>query len=127
MLDYDSLKAMGRSIGRPVKDLLALAPNNDPFYAGVGARRCAAEWFAQIWKQHGDSGSHLRRLRTGELWQTIADEIEEQRPDLSGVEVPRSRAPGETDRFVLFDSRRDYFTQIDAYNAWRDGDENGTA
>jgi hypothetical protein len=62
MLDYDSLKTMGRSIKRPVKDLLALAPNNDPFYAGVGARRCAAEWFAEIWKQHGDSGSHLRRL-----------------------------------------------------------------
>ena len=62
MFDYDSLKAMGRSIGRPVKDLLALAPNNDPFYAGVGARRCAAEWFAEIWKQHGEPGSHLRRL-----------------------------------------------------------------
>lgn len=59
----------------------------------------------------------------GELWQTIAAEIEEQRPDLSDVEVPRSRASGSTDRFVLFDSRRDYFTQMDAYNAWRDGDE----
>ena len=58
-----------------------------------------------------------------ELWQTIAAEIEEKRPDLSDVEVPRSEAPGETDRFVLFNSRRDYFTQMDAYNAWRDGDE----
>jgi hypothetical protein len=46
---------------------------------------------------------------------------------LSDVEVPRSQAPGRTDRFVLFDSRRDYFTQMDAYNAWRDGDENGEA
>jgi hypothetical protein len=59
----------------------------------------------------------------GELWETIAAELEEQRPDLSDVEVPRSEAPGETDRFVLFDSQRDYFTQMDAYNAWRDGDE----
>jgi hypothetical protein len=58
-----------------------------------------------------------------ELWQTIATEIEEQRPDLSDVEVPQSEAPGETDRFVLFDSQRDYFSQMDAYNAWRDGDE----
>jgi hypothetical protein len=63
--------------------------------------------------------------RARELWQTVAGEIDEQRPDLSDVEVPRSQAPGETDRFVLFDSRRDYFTQMDAYNAWRDGDENG--
>jgi hypothetical protein len=58
-----------------------------------------------------------------ELWQTIADEMEEQRPELSDVEAPRSEARGETDRFVLFNSRRDYFTQMDAYNAWRDGDE----
>jgi hypothetical protein len=65
--------------------------------------------------------------RARELWQTVAGEIDEQRPDLSDVEVPRSQAPGETDRFVLFDSRRDYFTQMDAYNAWRDGDENGEA
>jgi hypothetical protein len=58
-----------------------------------------------------------------ELWSTISDELEEQCPDLSDVEIPRSEAPGETDRFVLFDSTRDYFTQMDAYNAWRDGAE----
>jgi hypothetical protein len=62
MLDYGSIKAMARSIGRPVKDLLALTSAYDPFYAGVGARRCAAEWFADIWKHHGGLGSHLRRL-----------------------------------------------------------------
>jgi hypothetical protein len=58
-----------------------------------------------------------------DLWQTIADEMEDACPDLSEVEVPRSEAPGKTNRFVLFDSRRDYFTQMDAYNAWRDGCE----
>ena len=58
-----------------------------------------------------------------DLWQDIAADMEQQKPDLSDVELPRSLAPGETDRFVLFDSRRDYFTQMDAYNAWRDGDE----
>jgi hypothetical protein len=57
------------------------------------------------------------------LWESVAAEMEEKRPDLSNVEVPRSEAAGETDRFVLFDSQRDYFTQMDAYNAWRDGDE----
>jgi hypothetical protein len=62
MLDYESLKAMAKSIGRPIKVLLALAPCNDPFYAGVGSRRQAAEWFADIWAEHGAVGSHLRRL-----------------------------------------------------------------
>jgi hypothetical protein len=88
--------------------------------------------FDEITQRFDEIASELDDWETeaGELWQTIADEIEEQRPDLSDVKVPRSKAPGETDRFVLFDSRRDYFTQMDAYNAWRDGDEsneNGTA
>ena len=62
------------------------------------------------------------------LWTQIAADLEEAAPDLSEVEMPESDAPGTTDRFVLFDSQRDYFPQMDAYNAWRDGDEsNGAA
>ena len=53
---------MAKSIGRSVTDLLALSPMNDPFYAGAGARRIAAEWFAAIWANHGEAGFHLRRL-----------------------------------------------------------------
>ena len=59
------------------------------------------------------------------LWEKIEAGLEAQRPDLSDVEVPGPEAPGNTGRFVLFDSRRDYFTQIDHYHAWRDGDEVG--
>jgi hypothetical protein len=62
MLDYDSLKSTAKSIGRTVKDLLALAVNNDPFYAGAPFRRRAAEWFADIWSKYGELASHLRRL-----------------------------------------------------------------
>ena len=58
-----------------------------------------------------------------ELWGKIKAELEEQLPDLSGVEVPRPEVSGETERFVLFDSKRDYFTQLDHYHMWRDGDE----
>ena len=47
MLDYESIKAMAKRIDRPVKDLLALSPVNDPFYAGVGHTGKAAEWFAE--------------------------------------------------------------------------------
>lgn len=63
MFDYDSIRLMAKSIGRSVKDLLALSPGNDPFYAGVGSRRRDAEWFASVvWADHGEAGSHLRRL-----------------------------------------------------------------
>jgi hypothetical protein len=63
MLDYDSIKALAKSIGRSVKDLLALSPANDPFYAGLGARGEAAEWIAcSIWPRYAGVGPHLRRI-----------------------------------------------------------------
>jgi hypothetical protein len=62
MYDYETLKATAKSIGRPVRDLLALSPVNDPFFAGVKGRLRSAEWFAGIWSNHGGAGSHLRRL-----------------------------------------------------------------
>jgi hypothetical protein len=72
-------------------------------------------------------GNKLRdwEARADALWSTMTDEHEEQRPDLSDIEIPRSEAPGETDSFVLFDSKRDYFNQMDFYNAWRDRDGDG--
>jgi len=63
MLDYTSIKQLAKQIGRPAKDLVVLAPANDPFYAGVPARQREAEWFAEIWHKFGFSdGVHLRRI-----------------------------------------------------------------
>ena len=63
MLDYDSIKGLAKQIGRSTKDLVALAVQNDPFYAGVPGRQREAEWFAEIWHRFGFSeGVHLRRI-----------------------------------------------------------------
>jgi hypothetical protein len=63
MLDYTSIKTLAKSIMRPVTDLLALSKVNDPFYAGVGRRGDAAQWFAGIYRDHGGGGvTHLRRI-----------------------------------------------------------------
>ncbi len=63
MLDYTSIKDLARQIGRPIKDLVALAVANDPFYAAVPHRRREGEWFAEIWGKFGFSeGVHLRRI-----------------------------------------------------------------
>ena len=63
MLDYDSIKALAKSMKRSVTDLLALSPRNDPFYAGVGSREDAAQWFAGIYRDHGGGGvPHLRHI-----------------------------------------------------------------
>ena len=81
--------------------------------------------FSEIAQRLADVASEFGdwEEEAAELWRTIAADLESESPDLSDAEMPRSAAPGSTDRFVLFDSRRDYFTQMDFYNAWRDGDE----
>ncbi len=63
MFDYASIKQLARQIGRPAKDLVVLAPANDPFYVGVPARQREAEWFAKLWERFGFSeGVHIRRI-----------------------------------------------------------------
>ncbi len=63
MLDYTSIKQLAKQIGRPAKDLVVLAPANDPFYAGVPARQREAEWFAELWERFGfAAGVHIRRI-----------------------------------------------------------------
>ncbi len=52
-----------------------------------------------------------------DLWETIADELRGQKPDLPAP--PTARPANEPDGFVLFDSKRDYLYQIDAYHEWQ--------
>ncbi len=62
-IGYDQLKEMSGRLKRPVGTLIALAPVNDPFYAGSPARRRAAEWFASLWGRFLlKPGVHLRRI-----------------------------------------------------------------
>ena len=63
---YQRLKALQNETrleqGRksPIKDLIVLASQNDPFYAGAEGQRAMAEWFAGILGQ--TTGVHLRRI-----------------------------------------------------------------
>ena len=55
------LKASGTRINIP--DLLAMAPNNDPFFSGAPGQMKKARWFAAIWDEFGFStGVYLRRI-----------------------------------------------------------------
>jgi hypothetical protein len=57
------IKSLRAGLGRPIKTLLALAANNDPYYADTPARREMAEWFAGLRHQFGfGPGTHLRRI-----------------------------------------------------------------
>jgi hypothetical protein len=63
---YEDLKRLQHAVrlergGKPpIKDLIVLAPQNDPFYAGTEGQQAMAEWFAGIFGQ--STGVHLRRI-----------------------------------------------------------------
>lgn len=60
---YARTKALAKMVGCKVGDLLALAPNNDPYYSGSAADRAQAAWFHDLWSRFGyTSGVHLRRI-----------------------------------------------------------------
>ena len=62
-INYNSLIALGKKLARPTSTLLALAPNNDPFYAGRPGRWLLADWFAALWEEFEfGAGTHLRRV-----------------------------------------------------------------
>lgn len=62
-MNYAEIKALATASGQRVTDLIALAPNNDPFYAGTPADWKAAEWFADLWQRFGyTTGVHIRRV-----------------------------------------------------------------
>lgn len=61
--DYSTIKAMAKERGERIGDLLALAPQNDPFYVGQESQLKAAEWFASLWVRFNcGPGTHLRRV-----------------------------------------------------------------
>jgi hypothetical protein len=81
--NYDTIKATARQMrnqGRTcrVSDLIALAPQNDPFYVGTPGERDKARWFAEIWIRFGYSrGVHLRRVH----YQLVSQSEPVNKPD----------------------------------------------
>src|SRR5712692_2516031 len=63
LMDYGQIKQLSKATGQRVTDLIALAPQNDPFYTGTPTDCILAEWFAGAWCAFGyDRGVHLRRI-----------------------------------------------------------------
>lgn len=60
---YETIKELARSEGVKVADLIALAPQNDPFYTGTEGDWTAGRWFADLWARFGyTTGVHIRRV-----------------------------------------------------------------
>ncbi len=59
----EECKAAAKALGLPRGDqVLALARNNDPFFAGTAAHWRDANWFARHWQAAGYTSAHLRRF-----------------------------------------------------------------
>ncbi len=66
MITYDTLKAWSKADKVSPADLVALTPQNDPFYAGTPADIRNGQWFSDLWFQFGYDRMygtvHLRRM-----------------------------------------------------------------
>jgi len=61
-IDYERICELARELRRPQSTLIALSPQNDPFYM-IPSRRRDAEWFAKLWHTHGfGADTHTRRV-----------------------------------------------------------------
>lgn len=62
-ITYDVIKALAKEQRIPITDLIALAPQNDPFYTGTPRDLSLGQWFADLWRSFGYStGVHIRRM-----------------------------------------------------------------
>jgi hypothetical protein len=63
-MDHAELEELAKAEGRSMGSLVALSPQNDPYYAGMASRRQAAEWFANVYSTLLGSrrGLHTRRI-----------------------------------------------------------------
>lgn len=70
-VNYDTIeqwcKRLNRNRGRGEKiqrkDFLAMAESTDPFYANAPHHTKLAEWFVEMWKQHGDHEDPMIQVR----------------------------------------------------------------
>lgn len=61
--NHSNIKELAAAKGLRVTELLALAPQNDPFYVGTPTDLETAQWFADVWHKTGyTSRVHLRRI-----------------------------------------------------------------
>jgi hypothetical protein len=110
---YDStLHTRVREARRPIEEAIA------------DAEAEVAEQFAeQVEALQADlsaTAAQVRELRSriSEVWEEYRQALRDAAPSLAGVGIPRAR--NESDHLTpLFDSRRDYLTQLDFYRAWQ--------
>src|SRR5258708_31452344 len=78
-MNYETIKQYARQTGHKVTDLIALAPQNDPFYMGTPTDLAMAEWFAGLWRAFGGT--------MGGLPHRAHDPVGQQQPRVSALDA----------------------------------------
>ena len=82
-MDYNTIKQLAQDEGLTVKDLIALAPQHDPFYVGTEGDLEKGRWFADLWHKFGyGTGVHLRRMH----YQLVSQDPPVLKPNGKAVE-----------------------------------------
>jgi hypothetical protein len=103
--NYDFIKDEAKRLGVPITDLIALAPSNDPMYAGKPADKTIAQWFARLWRRFGyGSGVHLRRVH----YQIISQDPPVKLPDGMKIKIGEGEY---TDVYLNYDACWNFLTQ----------------
>ena len=62
-VNYSAIKQYAKETGQRVNDLIVLAPQNDPFYAGTPGDWEMARWFQALWDAfYQGQNMHIRRV-----------------------------------------------------------------
>ena len=110
MYNYETIKELAKDEGKSVRDLLALSPNNDPFYVGSAGQMEKAKWFANVYKQMGSPREcHIRRVHYWVVSKAL------KKPDGSVYE--------NTEEDWIYDSNLDYEEQIGKYKEFQSKEE----
>ena len=77
---------------------------------------------------YNDIVAQLQEWESGadELWAKISKRMRPMAPDVNDYEIPKARPANDPDGFLLFDSKRDYFSQLDHYHAWQRRADDGS-
>ncbi len=60
---YDDVKELVASLRRPLRSLIALSPDSDPYLADRPARLATAQWVAELYERlNFKPGTHIRRI-----------------------------------------------------------------
>jgi hypothetical protein len=90
-MDYQKIKELAKKSDYRTRDLIVLAPQNDPFYTGTKTQTKLANWFTGIWQKFNyNRDVHLRRIHYRLVSQDPAITLPNGKPYLNTDECWRS-------------------------------------